>query len=624
MKPGKVTSLTFFPTPYPDECYYSVLCRYHVRSGNEFAGSTVTELFGNCQCLTSMIYIPRRLDLFEKWFPYGVLDREKMALHHTMYPYCATHYTRKIVDEMQEVMGGKAAGTSLERQMLLKIRGLWQPYLRHCPDCMEQDMKIYGETYWHRLHQLPGVAICPKHGIRIQDSEFSTKETTYRFYPATEIRGLENRAGLYPHANEYMGEYIRIAESCQWLLNNGHFFEGCENINLKYKEVMISQGLTTVQGIIYRERLLDSICSFYEDGFLKDVTGKNGQESLSWLSYVTCSMAEHLQPLEHVLMMNFLAGSAASFYEMKIQNEPYGKPVWPCVNRHCPHYGKEGISSVRISYMNGLCIGHFRCDYCGMSFQRSNPDKKFKEYIGHVKIDEYGNLWRAKLQEYLEDEKFPMAQLHKKMYCSIKRIQIESQNLGYVYSEEIKRHRAARISGTEAERLYREQAEEALGAVSELSIKEFRAKYPRAYGWFYDNDKQWLAANLVKEREKSCWKERDIKYLKIYQDAMQRIMIEGNQQRRITLGYLTDIAGLQYTEVRDYMGRSPKLKAYLDDVLESKEEWLERRLVEIWKRNKGRIAISDVKREMSLKPNTYKKYGNILDAIIKKLNNEEL
>lgn len=26
--------IPFFPTPYPDELWYSVICRYHIRSGN--------------------------------------------------------------------------------------------------------------------------------------------------------------------------------------------------------------------------------------------------------------------------------------------------------------------------------------------------------------------------------------------------------------------------------------------------------------------------------------------------------------------------------------------------------------------------------------------------------------
>ena len=37
--------LTYFPTPYPGEWWYSVLCRYHVRSGNTKQQTTVQELF---------------------------------------------------------------------------------------------------------------------------------------------------------------------------------------------------------------------------------------------------------------------------------------------------------------------------------------------------------------------------------------------------------------------------------------------------------------------------------------------------------------------------------------------------------------------------------------------------
>lgn len=37
--------LHYFPTPYPDELWYSVLCRYHVRSGNRESATTFRELF---------------------------------------------------------------------------------------------------------------------------------------------------------------------------------------------------------------------------------------------------------------------------------------------------------------------------------------------------------------------------------------------------------------------------------------------------------------------------------------------------------------------------------------------------------------------------------------------------
>ena len=38
--------LSFFPTPYPDESYYSVLCRYMVHSGLPSTRDTLLALFG--------------------------------------------------------------------------------------------------------------------------------------------------------------------------------------------------------------------------------------------------------------------------------------------------------------------------------------------------------------------------------------------------------------------------------------------------------------------------------------------------------------------------------------------------------------------------------------------------
>ena len=38
--------ISFFPTPYPDELWYSVICRYHIRSGNPCIKYTLNELYG--------------------------------------------------------------------------------------------------------------------------------------------------------------------------------------------------------------------------------------------------------------------------------------------------------------------------------------------------------------------------------------------------------------------------------------------------------------------------------------------------------------------------------------------------------------------------------------------------
>jgi len=39
--------------------------------------------------------------------------------------------------------------------------------LRFCPSCREHDLRQFGMSYWHRLHQLPIVFFCPHHGDRV-------------------------------------------------------------------------------------------------------------------------------------------------------------------------------------------------------------------------------------------------------------------------------------------------------------------------------------------------------------------------------------------------------------------------------------------------------------------------
>ena len=47
--------ISFFPTPYPDELWYSVICRYHVHSGNYCAKHTLRQLYGDNFCAPSLM-----------------------------------------------------------------------------------------------------------------------------------------------------------------------------------------------------------------------------------------------------------------------------------------------------------------------------------------------------------------------------------------------------------------------------------------------------------------------------------------------------------------------------------------------------------------------------------------
>ena len=43
-------------------------------------------------------------------------------------------------------------------------------YLRFCSLCAKEDREKYGETYWHREHQIPRIRVCPRHRLYLGNS----------------------------------------------------------------------------------------------------------------------------------------------------------------------------------------------------------------------------------------------------------------------------------------------------------------------------------------------------------------------------------------------------------------------------------------------------------------------
>ncbi len=49
--------VNFFPSPYPDEALYSLIARYHLRSGNIFITPTIKALF-DMKRITAVVDFP--------------------------------------------------------------------------------------------------------------------------------------------------------------------------------------------------------------------------------------------------------------------------------------------------------------------------------------------------------------------------------------------------------------------------------------------------------------------------------------------------------------------------------------------------------------------------------------
>ena len=161
--------LTFFPTPYPDEILYSVLCRYHMRCGEPNARQTNIALWG--RSYGKKLFLPDGIDSIAAQMPQDTnLTAERFIDGMTIFPLLKPFITREKCDALTSAMKYGDPNVynilSFARTFTLQHRKL-----RYCPQCAASDAEVFGEPYWHRVHQLPGVYMCPIHNAMTLESE---------------------------------------------------------------------------------------------------------------------------------------------------------------------------------------------------------------------------------------------------------------------------------------------------------------------------------------------------------------------------------------------------------------------------------------------------------------------
>lgn len=176
--------LTYFPTPYPGEWWYSVLCRYHVRSGRQKAATTLHELYGEHPLTQGRLFPGGDCCAVMKRFPDGILSLKAVLLEHTLMPYYLRfHSPEKRQSVFSNLLAGRSGGlTSIQIQTPSGTQGL-----KFCPICRSEDTETYGEPYWHREHQIPLMPLCPKHGCRLRLVEIPLSRLSEMFLPLSSI-----------------------------------------------------------------------------------------------------------------------------------------------------------------------------------------------------------------------------------------------------------------------------------------------------------------------------------------------------------------------------------------------------------------------------------------------------
>lgn len=174
--------IVYFPEIYPDELVYSWFCRYYVHAGCMTHKDAMQELYCNRSDTPSKEFIGN-LNPTAREKITRLLPMRELIFRHTMFPQYARfmplHQKKRALMELE-------AGTCNVKHMFsMQPKTGDEQFMRYCPKCAEEDRAIYGETYWHRRHQMHNVSVCLKHNCMLEGTSVPSKsEHSYTFCPA--------------------------------------------------------------------------------------------------------------------------------------------------------------------------------------------------------------------------------------------------------------------------------------------------------------------------------------------------------------------------------------------------------------------------------------------------------
>lgn len=159
--------IPYFPEFYQDELVYSLFARLYVKSGYPAYRYCAEDLFINPAVRPDMDFI-NSLTAQAKDLLLRDMPMEEVILKHTMFPYYGRFLP--IVRKQKAFQSMIHMEGNYQNLLPLPKGNGGGRYLRYCPVCAACDREQYGETYWHREHQMAGVNVCPVHGCHLKNS----------------------------------------------------------------------------------------------------------------------------------------------------------------------------------------------------------------------------------------------------------------------------------------------------------------------------------------------------------------------------------------------------------------------------------------------------------------------
>lgn len=591
--------LGHFPAPYPDESLYSISARFRERAQYSSSKAILQELYGDVTA-TAVFYLPNRLGFLVSSLPQGTpLTVDRFIDQHTILPFFSAFLPPERVQIIRQDMTNGNGAAAHMRSGIMASRITMPKYLRCCPTCVHEDKKQFGNSYWHRLHQLPGVEVCPQHQVFLENSSVGirTGRNKLQFISVEQILQAMSvkRIDL---ANKDHKVLLQIASDASWLLDNPKLNTNPKGLHNRYLRLLIDHGLATYTGSIHVKRLLEEFAKHYSSDLLQLLHCElrdNDVEKSSWLLRLARGSKHAQHPIYHLLLIQFLGRKAEDFFKLPEELSFFGEGPWPCLNHAAEHFGQPVIQKCTLStrLRDNSPIGRFRCD-CGFAYARAGPDSAPEDRFQIGKVISFGLTWETKLKELWQNVRLSLSEVGRRLGVDPLTVRRHATRLKLPFYPNGRRtkplspyftlHREDSVEKLKRKRnLFRYKWLSAMKQKSQITMKSLRKALPKVYLWLLQNDSEWLKRNrpepVKKKRARSSvdWNRRDVQYTILVKQSAARIRSISKHPKRITKTAIGRDLGV-ISLFQKHLNKMPLTDRMLASIVESSEEFSIRRV----------------------------------------------
>jgi hypothetical protein len=592
--------ISCFPDPYPDELLMSVCARYDGEMIYPDKRAAVREMFGDKKA-SATVDLPNRIDCIidSLLFPHNY-TADGLINDNTLFPFYAPFIPRERASAVRSEMRGSGKNHVYERLGITAGRRKLPTNLKFCPECVLKDREVVGETYWHRIHQAPGVEVCPHHSVflKVSTAPWQNSKTSGEIISAERsVRTTKSRPLDLSKPTHVA--LLKLAQSIAWLLKwRGQAPEG-DVLRARYYNLLLRRGFAYYNGRIRSGELRDKFIKFYTAKLLEKLQCPIRDQTESWLLRLVhlnkVGIVQH--PLRHLLLMTFLDSNPEEVFTSFSEFKPFGDGPWPCLNKASDHYLQPKAILFRIEdgckKNLGKPVGTFACE-CGFIYTRTGPDYTEDDRFKRSSVQSFGKVWEESLRGLWENASVSLYEIARMLGVGEMTVIRRAIQLGLTYPRNTMGSQTG--SGVIHERylIVRKPLDKELEErrAEFLAVREANSKAGRLQlqkiassllNWLRRYDSEWLEEHLPAINKslpppvRVDWESWDVKLAEAVETAALEIRQAAERPVRVSLRAICQRVGHRSWFEKN-LDRLPLTAHALTKHLESSEDFLLRKV----------------------------------------------